>query len=135
MYSSKARGACGRALSAPHNPQKGCEPGRRRVRRCRPLYFFQLFESQNFILLRSHMKSMVTRAASVGTIDNNAFTARAYNRANRMDRVYLRTVIPVYFTGKLAALSALLFLVSSAVLLSHGLAKILLQICLGAVFA
>ncbi len=78
---------------------------------------------------------MVTRAASVGTIDNNAFTARTYNRADRPDRVYLRMVVPAYFTGKLAALSALLFLVSSAVLLSHGLAKILLQICLGAVFA
>src|SRR6266568_833256 len=78
---------------------------------------------------------MVTRAASVGTIDNNAFTARTYNRADRPDRVYLRMVVPAYFTGKLAALSALLFLVSSAVLLSHGLAKILLQICLGAVLA
>ncbi len=78
---------------------------------------------------------MVTRAASVGTIDNDAFTLRAFNRTARRDRVYLRTVVPAYFTGKLAALCALLLLVSSAVLLSHGLARIALQICLGAVFA
>lgn len=39
MYSSKARGACGRALSAPHNPQKIVSLGGDGVRTLPPLFF------------------------------------------------------------------------------------------------
>jgi fatty acid desaturase len=50
-------------------------------------------------------------------------------------RTYLRRVIPGYFAGKLVALSALLGVVGSAVWTSHGVTRIVLQVCLGAVFA
>lgn len=50
-------------------------------------------------------------------------------------RAYLRRVVPGYFVAKLAALSVLLGAFGSAVWLSHGVMRIVLQVCLGAVFA
>jgi len=76
---------------------------------------------------------MVTRAANLAGIDS--FKLVEGDLRHRSDRVYLRTVTPSLFIGKLIALSALLGVVGSAVWLSHGMTRILLQICLGAVFA
>ena len=52
-----------------------------------------------------------------------------------IDRASLRHVSPAIFYVKIAVLTILLGIAVAAVLATHGLTKILLQICLGAVFA
>jgi len=47
----------------------------------------------------------------------------------------LRKIVPGYFAGKLVALTTLLILASFGVLATHGLLRVFLQICLGAVLA
>src|SRR5437762_2810089 len=51
------------------------------------------------------------------------------------DRPFLRKVIPAYFYIKVAALSALLGIAAFAVIATHGLTRIVLQILLGAILA
>lgn len=50
-------------------------------------------------------------------------------------RAHLRKVMPGVFVAKVVALAGLLGLFGFAVMTSHGLVRIVLQICLGAVFA
>jgi fatty acid desaturase len=52
-----------------------------------------------------------------------------------LDQATLRTVAPVVFVAKLAALGFLLACFGYGVIMSHGFTRLALQICLGAIFA
>jgi len=52
-----------------------------------------------------------------------------------LERTYLRNVVPGIFAVKLIALVSLLGLASFGVLATHGMTRIILQVCLGAVLA
>jgi len=68
--------------------------------------------------------------AGLARLDVGLFRAPA-----NIDRASLRKVIPAFFYAKLTALAALLAVSAFAVIATHGLTRILLQICLGAVLA
>jgi fatty acid desaturase len=74
--------------------------------------------------------------AADGLLESYSTFGESFAR-NRVhgERGYLRRVVPAYFVGKLIALTALLGVFGSAVWLSHGFTRIVLQIFLGAVFA
>src|SRR5690349_15655842 len=61
--------------------------------------------------------------------------SRSASAAPTADRASLRRVVPAFFYAKLAVLTILLGVSAFAVITTHGLTRIALQICLGGVLA